>query len=892
MSIYKELGIERKMLQDSGELPKWVTTNSYQMLKEKYLDEGETLKGRYTSIARTASNYMPEDMRESWFNRFYELLWNGWLAASTPVLANMGKKSGCPVSCSGGYIGDSVFDFYSGQVEVAMLSKNGFGTSGYMGDIRPRGAPISNIKGGASGVVPVFKDYVQVARDISQGSSRRGAFAAYLPIDHDDFDELVIHISKYPDDANIGWSIPQSFIDRLDAGEEEAIRRYQKVLKLKMLTGKGYFFFVDKVNRLNPGWYVDKGIKVQASNLCVAPETKVLTDKGYIQISDLEGEDVNAWNGEEFSNVKVYKTGVNQRLITIHTSSGQTIDCTPYHKFYVQEGYSSAPIEKRASELSEGDRLIKFSLPVIEGDMELSNPYANGFYSGDGCYYKGKQIIYLYGEKKKLLGNFSEVTKSYNIQDAQDRIIISAKSLLPKFFVPVFNYSIDSKLKWLAGISDSDGTIAVNGTNRSLQIGSTNKEFLLEIQEMLQTLGVTSKITLMKEEGYNLLPANDGTGGNKFFYTKENYRLLVSSSGLFNLKELGFKTFRLDIDQVKPQRNAEHFIKVVEVEDSGRIDDTYCFTEPKRNMGMFNGILTGNCTEIALYSSSTESFTCVLSSLNLSMYDEWRYTSAIFDSLVFLHCVALNFIDIGKDIKGLEKTVEFTRNNMALGLGALGFHTYLQDHMIPIESMDAYFINTSIFKEIDDKSLLASQWLAGVFGECKMTKGHGVANSHRIAIAPNLSSALICGGVSNGIEPVYKNSYVQGTSSGEMNRINPSLLNLLKSKGVYNEEVITSIINNNGSVKHLSFLSDFEKSVFKTAFEIDQKQLIRLASSRQRYIDQAQSINLFFSSDEDESYISEVHQLAFKDPYIKSLYYIRSESGVQASKGECIACEG
>ena len=565
MSIYKSLSEERKYLQSIGELPEWITTNSYQMLKEKYLEEGESLRDRYRSIAYTAALYMPKDFHTIWMERFFTILWNGWLAASTPVLANMGKPSGCPVSCSGGYIGDSVYDFYNGQVEVAMLSKNGFGTSGYLGDIRERGAPINNMKGGASGIVPVFKDYVQVARDISQGSSRRGAWAGYIPIDHPDFDELVTHISKFPDDANVGWNITDSFISRLKSGDEEAIRRYQKTLKLKMVTGKGYYFFVDKVNRLNPEWYKDKDIEVLASNLC---------------------------------------------------------------------------------------------------------------------------------------------------------------------------------------------------------------------------------------------------------------------------------------------------------------------------------------TEITLPSTINETFTCVLSSLNYSKYNEWKNTDTIFDSLVFLHCVAENFIDIGRKIRGLEKAVRFTKNHMALGLGALGFHTYLQDKRIPLESMEAYYENISIFKELNEKTLEASKWLTKEFGECSVTSGYGVANSHRIAVAPNLSSALICGGVSQGIEPVYKNAYVQGTSSGEMNRINPSLIKVLKEYGEYNDETIESIIDNNGSVQHLSFLTDNDKAVFKTAFEIDQKQLIRLASARQRYIDQAQSINLFFSADEDEEYISEVHQLAFEDPYIKSLYYIRSESGVQASKGECVACEG
>lgn len=266
MNLYKQLSKERKELQELKELPDWITTNSWQLLKEKYLDKGESFRERVESIAATAASHLKMDGEERWYNRFYDLIWNGFLAPSTPILANMGKSSGCPVSCSGGYIGDSVLDFYNGQVEAALLSKNGFGTSGYLGDIRPRGAPINGIRGGASGVVPVFRDYVQVSRDISQGSSRRGAWAGYIEIEHPDFYELANYILKNPDDANVGWIISNEFIDRLDLGDSDAIERYQKVLKLKMITGKGYFFFKDKVNELAPKCYLDTPIL--ASNLC------------------------------------------------------------------------------------------------------------------------------------------------------------------------------------------------------------------------------------------------------------------------------------------------------------------------------------------------------------------------------------------------------------------------------------------------------------------------------------------------------------------------------------------------------------------------------------------------------------------------------------------------
>jgi ribonucleoside-diphosphate reductase alpha chain len=155
-----------------------------------------------------------------------------------------------------------------------------------------------------------------------------------------------------------------------------------------------------------------------------------------------------------------------------------------------------------------------------------------------------------------------------------------------------------------------------------------------------------------------------------------------------------------------------------------------------------------------------------------------------------------------------------------------------------------------------------------------------------------MSSAIICGSVSQGVEPVYKNAYVQAGASGEMQRINPVLVQLLRKMQQFNPENIQDIINNGGSVQHVDYLTDEQKAVFKTAFEIDQHIIIRLASQRQQYICQGQSINLFFSADEDEAYISSVHKAAFLDKYVKALYYIRSEAGVTGSNGECTACEG
>jgi ribonucleoside-diphosphate reductase alpha chain len=268
-NLYKKLSEERKELQEQGLVPEWYSTGAWQMFKEKYLYEtDQAVKGQFTRIAKTAASHLKgtelEDQAES---KFFNMLWNGWLSPSTPVLANMGTSRGMPVSCSGTIIEDSVDGFYSNLHEVAMLTKYGFGTATDLSKVRPRGAKIS-VGGKASGVVPVIKEHVNAMRNIAQGTARRGAWAAYLNIEHGDFHEVADLISSEPDDLNIGWTVHQSFIDRLNSGERAAIEIFQKAMKIKMVTGKGYFFFIDKANAKRPITYKDKGLFVNNSQLC------------------------------------------------------------------------------------------------------------------------------------------------------------------------------------------------------------------------------------------------------------------------------------------------------------------------------------------------------------------------------------------------------------------------------------------------------------------------------------------------------------------------------------------------------------------------------------------------------------------------------------------------
>jgi ribonucleotide reductase alpha subunit len=272
----------------------------------------------------------------------------------------MGTNRGLPVSCSGAYIQDSIDSFYSVRHETALLTKHGFGTSAYLGDIRPRGTPIS-VGGKASGVVPLFKGFVQDMRDVAQGTARRGAWAGYLPIDHGDFDELIDFIHSESDDANVGWIITDAFIAKLNNGDTDSVRRYQKAMKIKMVTGKGYFLFIDKANRHRPECYKKHDLTIKNSNLCLVGDSIIIIKESEIsnEIYIRLDEFVDKYQFGYYTNplVKSYKdnkivwsvitdagkTADVEELYEIESPNGKIIRCTANHKiFTTNRGYVEA----------------------------------------------------------------------------------------------------------------------------------------------------------------------------------------------------------------------------------------------------------------------------------------------------------------------------------------------------------------------------------------------------------------------------------------------------------------------------------------------------------------------------------------------------------------------
>ena len=307
------------------------------------------------------------------------------------------------------------------------------------------------------------------------------------------------------------------------------------------------------------------------------------------------------------------------------------------------------------------------------------------------------------------------------------------------------------------------------------------------------------------------------------------------------------------------------------------------------------------CNEIHLPTSEDRTAVCCLSSVNLELFDDWKDSDMIQDLIRFLDNVLQFFIDHAPD--ELEKARFSASRERSLGLGAMGFHGYLQSHNIPWESAIATSVNHRMFKYINDEATQATINLGSLKGEAPDMVGSGKRNAHLIAIAPNANSSIICG-CSPSIEPTKSNAFTHRTRAGAHLVKNRFLKEVLKEKGIDTESVWKSIINNEGSVQHLEELSEHEKDVFKTAFEIDQMWVIDHAASRQGYVCQGQSVNLFFPSGSTKSYVNTVHLSAWAKG-LKGLYYLRTNAGVTADKvglklersaladaDECLACHG
>jgi ribonucleoside-diphosphate reductase alpha chain len=542
----------------------WLNTHSRQFLERGYLKEGMTPEKRIRQIADHAEKLLG---MKGFADKFEDYMARGFYSLSTPVWTNYGNDRGLPVSCFNSHISDKMEDILNKAAEVGIMSKHGGGTSGYFGDLRARGTPIS-VGGESSGPVHFMELFDTIAEVISQGSARRGSFAAYLPVEHPDVEEfLQIRSDGHAiQNMSIGVTITDKWMKSMIEGDKEKRETWTKVIKKRFETGYPYIFFTDTVNKSAPAIYKEKKRKINSSNLC---------------------------------------------------------------------------------------------------------------------------------------------------------------------------------------------------------------------------------------------------------------------------------------------------------------------------------------SEICLSSNEEESFVCVLSSLNLLHWEEIKETDAVETMIYFLDSVNQEFVDKTADMKFMEAPHRFAKNQRALGLGVLGWHSLLQSKMVAFESMEAKLLNTGIWRVIRERADKATMELAEKFGEPELLKGTSRRNVTTLAVAPTTSSSFILGQVSPSIEPLNSNYFVKKLAKGSFAYKNPYLKDVLKKHDKNDEDIWKSILTHGGSVLHLKFMTPEEKEVFKTFGEISQKEIIIQASARQKYIDQGQSLNLMVHPKTSPKEVNQLMIFAWENN-IKTLYYQRGTHPAQElgrNLLNCASCE-
>ncbi|QKY16730.1 ribonucleoside-diphosphate reductase subunit alpha [Halorubrum sp. CBA1229] len=543
----------------------WLNEDSREFLREGYLLEGVDAEERVRQIAERAEEILGE---EGFADKFYEYMSRGFYSLASPVWSNFGLDRGLPISCFGSYMEDNIESILYTQAEVGEMTKQGGGTSGYFGELRPRGSQITN-NGKSNGSYSFTELFDTIINVISQGETRRGQFAGYIDVEHDDLDEwLNIKTEGDPvQDIYYGVIIGDDWFQAMVDGDEAKRETWADIIETRINIGVPYIIFRGNMNEGKPQVYKDKDYRINASNLC---------------------------------------------------------------------------------------------------------------------------------------------------------------------------------------------------------------------------------------------------------------------------------------------------------------------------------------TEIALPATADESFVCCLSSMNALHYDEWKDTDAVETLTRFLDAVMEEFIQRTEGVQFMQRAVRFAKRHRAIGIGVLGWHSYLQSNMIPFDSMEAMEKNGEMFRTIKERSYEASEALADEFGEPEVLEGYGRRNTTTMSVAPTKSSSVILGQVSPSIEPLKSNYFVRDGAKLKSTQKNRFLQALLAERGKDTREVWDSIANKDGSVQHLECLTDEEKEVFKTFAEIPQMAIINQAAQRQKHIDQAQSVNI--SIDPSEVSVKEINQLYIKawKKGVKSLYYQHSVNAAQKFSRdilECRACE-
>ena len=905
----------------------WLNDASRAFLADGYLLPGTTPERRVRDIAERSEEILGI---KGFADKFEDYMSRGWFSLSTPVWCNFGLKRGMSISCFAISLEDNISDILRGIGEIGTMAKYGGGTAGYFGNLRARGAAVTN-NGTSSGAVHFMEAYESISRVINQGEARRGHFSAYLPVTHPDIEEFLrIRDEGHPlKHITFAVTIPDYWMEDMIAGDTAKREIMLKIIKSRFEKGLPYIFFEGNVNKNRPKVYIDKGLYIKNSNMCISGDQRVPTQFGLLTAKELFeiGAPLILTDGmKEVNSSPMTLIEKNTEVFKIQLENGLSHTVTSYHKVKVKVG--SKYEDKECRDLNIGDRVCIQINKGIFGEKDMKDEaFLLGLYQADGTGSDKSTHIDIWEKDFDLIVDIENrmeiLNRKYNhiprystkgdrfIECSTGQSTVRKQRFTTELFtknnlgfkkakVPNWIWESNEETVWsyIKGLLLADGTAYVSDKNKGsykVEIGNIDLDFLKEIQLLLNNLGLNSSINILRKAGKTMLP--NGKGGNSLYNTKDCYRVTINSKS--NIKTIedntGFVSRKgIVLPKTEVSKNIRKSIKIISITKIEEKEDVYCVkVASNEHHWVCNGIITHNCSEIVEYTGDDKSFVCCISSMNLLHFDEWKDTDAVETISFFLDASYTEFIEKAQDIPFMEKAVKFAKENRSIGIGALGYHSYLQSKMIPFESMEAKLLNSKMFKTINEQSLEASKKLAGLFGEPDVLKGYGERFTTRLAIAPTTSSSFILGQVSPSIEPLASNYFLKNLAKGNFSYRNPYLKEVLEEKGEDNEKTWKSIMVKGGSVQHLKFLTDHEKLVFKTFSEISQLEIIQQAAARQKFIDQSQSLNLMIPL---ETSVKEVNSLVIEawKLGIKTLYYQRGANMAQQvgrNLLDCVACE-
>lgn len=787
----------------------------------------------------------------------YDLMSLLYFTHATPTLFNAGTNHPQLSSCFLLSTEDNIEDIFKSISDVAQISKWAGGIGLSLSNIRAKGSMIRGTNGKSEGIIPLCKTLEMVGRYINQGGKRNGSICAFIEPWHADIYSF-IELRKNTGDENlrardlfIALWVPDLFMKRVqeDAdwtlmcpdeckglvdnyGEKfeelyisyEQQQKGKRVVKAKDLwnhilenqieTGIPYISFKDSVNRKN----MQKQLgTIRNSNLCVSPETMILTSTGYFPIKSLENQQIEIWNGEEFTPTTVYKTGHHQELMTVKFSNGHSLSCTLYHKFYIQKEKIT---EFQAKDLLTNMKIIPFSYPIIRDGFNIINE--------------------------------------------------------SPLYVPI-NGSLQTKLSWLQKLFDKYGKVISDGYSLYC-----NPHILEHTSYLLHTLGC---FTTIKEK-----------------------EIILHYSSLKQLVSLGLEIDIENVIHIEPDE-----IYITEIIYKQHYSDTYCFKEEKRGMGIFNGVLTGQCNEIALYSNKDEISVCNLCSICLPRFVKNKsFDFEELERVAGIACRNLNNV-IDVNFYPVPETKRTNVSNRPIGIGIQGLADIFLMLGLSFGSDEARSLNKRIFETIYYGSVKMSISLAKLHGPYtsiensphsegllqfdlwpnvetfydwtevkKDLKKYGIRNSLLTALMPTASTSQIMGN-NETMEPYTSNVYLRKTLAGEFTVVNHHLVSELTELGLWNDQVYNEILYDNGSVQKVKSIPEDIKHKYKTAYELKITDMLKQAVERSPFVDHMQSMNLFMAKP-DFNLLNSSHFYSWKNGLKTGMYYLRTQPAVDAIK--------